>query len=32
MLANDQFSGDLKKKGVPFTIGLDLTHFLVDDA
>jgi len=32
MLANDYFVADMKKRGVPVTLGLELTSFLVDDA
>jgi dynein heavy chain len=31
-LANDSFTGDMKKKQVPVSPGLDLTAFLVDEA
>ena len=32
ILTQDQFVGDMKKRGVPVTPGLELTAFLVDDA
>lgn len=32
LLTNEYFVGDMKKKGVPVTLGLELTSFLVDDA
>jgi dynein heavy chain, axonemal len=32
LLSNEYFFGDMKKKGIPVTPGLDLVNFLVDDA
>lgn len=32
LLLNDYFIADMKKKGIPYTPGLELTSFLIDDA